>query len=568
MDSQVSRRTLLQLGAGGLALLATGSGLAPPAAASGLVASGPGGAEPWVEGTVAQLQRLMRRGTLSSSELTAAYLGRISALNPVLNAVLETNPDALAIARRRDRERRQGRVRGPLHGIPVLLKDNIATADRMETTAGSLALVGSLVPEDAPLVRRLRSAGAVVLGKTNLSEWANFRGGNPEFPPINGWSGRGGFTRNPVDLGLDPSGSSSGSGAAAAASLATLTVGTETDGSILSPSAEQAVVGIKPTVGLVPGGGIIPIAHSQDAAGPICRTVRDAALLLDTLRRPGRRLHGHRLPHSYADHLDRHALRGARLAFDRRYVDGDYGPGDPEVLDLVGDALDELRRAGATVVDVTSVDPAQPDRSGRVPFDDEFTVLLFEFKVQIAEYLSQLQRTSMRTLADLIAFNRANCATELKWFGQEVFELAEATSGDLGDPEYRAALATSQGFGRGVIDRFRAQDFDAVVIPSGSFGTTVAATAGYPSMSVPAGYLRSGRPVGLWLAAGHLEEARLIRIGYAIEQTLRARTAPTLAGTVPPDPKPFPGCATGTTQRQQRVGGRADAAAGLRRREL
>jgi amidase len=212
MVSELSRRKFLQLGAGGLALLTTGSSLAPPAATAAAVGAshGVGASEPWVEATVGQLQRLMRRGALSSSELTAAYLGRISALDPVLNAVIETNPDALAIARRRDRELRHGRWRGPLHGIPVLIKDNIATADRMETTAGSLALVGSLVPEDAPLVHRLRSAGAVVLGKTNLSEWANFRGGTAEFPPINGWSARGGFTRNPVELSLDPSGSSSG----------------------------------------------------------------------------------------------------------------------------------------------------------------------------------------------------------------------------------------------------------------------------------------------------------------------------------------------------------------------
>jgi amidase len=567
MVSELSRRKFLQLGAGGLALLTTGSSLAPPAATAAVVraSQGLGASEPWVEATVGQLQRLMRRGTLSSSELTAAYLGRISGLDPLLNAVIETNPDALAIARRRDRELRHGRWRGPLHGIPVLIKDNIATADRMETTAGSLALVGSLVPEDAAMVHRLRSAGAVVLGKTNLSEWANFRGGSADFPPINGWSARGGFTRNPVDLSLDPSGSSSGSGAAAAASLAAVTVGTETDGSILSPSAEQAVVGIKPTVGLVSGRGIIPIAHSQDTAGPICRSVRDAALLLDALRRPGRRLHRHRPPHSYADHLDRHALRGARLAFDHRYAEGDYGPGDQEFLDLVAAAVDDMRRAGATVVDVTSVDPAQPDASGRVPFNDEFTVLLFEFKVQIAEYLSRLERTSMRTLADLIAFNRANCATELKWFGQEVFEAAEATSGDLTDPEYRAALATSQGFGRGVIDRYRSQGFDAVVAPSNSFATSVAATAGYPSMSVPAGYLRSGRPVALWLSAGYVEETQLIRLGYAIEQTLKARVAPTQAGSVPPEPKPFPGCATTTGKRG--IDGR-DAAAGLRRREL
>src|SRR3954447_18844973 len=510
------------MGAGGVALLAT-SGVDTGLASA---MSAPVRADPWVETDVRHLQRLMRRGELSSRELTQGYLDRIMRLNPTLHAVLETNPDALRIAKLRDHERRHGHVRGPLHGIPVIVKDNIATADRMETTAGSLALVGSGVPADAAVVRRLRAAGAVILGKANLTEWANFRGGSEQFPPINGWSARGGFTRNPYVLSLDPSGSSSGSAAAAAASLCAVAVGTETDGSILSPSAEQSLVGIKPTVGLVSGRGVIPIAHSQDTAGPIARTVGDAALMLDAIRVPGHHVLGHRVPRTYTHYLEREGLVGANLAYDQRYVNGPYGPGDDAVLQIIDQVLDRMRRAGATISHVTSVDPAKPDASGRIPFDDEFTVLLFEFKVQIAEYLSHLRHTKMRTLADLITFNHAHCARELKWFGQEVFELAEATSGSLRDPEYLAAKATNQGFGRGVINGLLRRGFDAVITPSGSFGPSPTAVAGFPSMSIPVGYTPAGRPVGLWFASGFMREPQLIRMGYALEQLVLAPVPP------------------------------------------
>lgn len=268
----------------------------------------------------------------------------------------------------------------------------------------------------------------------------------------------------------------------------------------------------------------------------------DAALTLDAIRVPGRRVLGHWVPRTYTDCLERDGLVGANLAYDQRYVTGPYGPGDDAVLEIIDHVLDRMRRAGATITNVTSVDPAEPDASGRIPFDDEFTVLLFEFKVQIAEYLSRLRRTEMRTLADLITFNRAHCAQELKWFGQEVFELAEATSGDLRDPEYLAAKATNQGFGRGVINRLLQQGFDAVITPSGSFGTSPAAVAGYPSMSIPVGYTPEGRPVGLRFASGFMREPQLIRIGYALERLLMARNAPQLRGSVPPDPEPFPGC--------------------------
>ncbi len=544
MSKGLTRRAFIELGAAGAVAVAAGGIGARTSSAASRPNRGRGHHDDVsvAELDVTELQRLMRAGQLSSRDLTEAYLERIEQLNPVLHAIIETNPEARKIAHRMDKERRAGHVRGPLHGIPVIVKDNIATDDKMETTAGSLALVGSRVPRDADLVRQLRDAGAVILGKANLSEWANFRG----FGSFNGWSARGGFTRNPYVLDLDPCGSSSGSAAAAAASLCAVAVGTETDGSILCPSGEQSLVGIKPTVGLVSGSGIIPIAHSQDTAGPMTRTVRDAALLLDAIRVPGTQVLGHAVPRTYTEFLDAGALAGARLAYDHRYVEGDFGPGDDEILAVVDGVLGELRDAGADVVDVVSIDPTLPDATGRIPFDDELTVLLFEFKVQIAEYLAPLRHTSMRTLADLIQFNLEHCDQELRFFGQEIFELAEATSGDLSDPEYLAAKATNQGFGKDVIDGFVNDGFDAIITPSFSFGTSPAAVSGYPSMAVPVGYTSAGRPVGLWLATGFMREPTLIGIGYAIEQLLHARVAPTMSGSVPPEPPRFPGCPTTT----------------------
>lgn len=525
----ISRRRFIGYGLVGGATLAGGPLLPRLASASSsTTAAGVG----WEEATVARLQQAMAARRLSAAELTRWYLDRIEDLNPLLGAVIETNPDALDLALQSDAERRHGRLRGPLHGIPVLVKDNIATADRMQTTAGSLALVGSRVRRDADIVRRLRRSGAIVIGKANLSEWANFRG----FAPFNGWSARGGFTRNPYVLDLDPCGSSSGSAAGAAANLATLTVGTETDGSILCPSGEQSIVGIKPTVGLVSQRGIIPIAATQDTAGPMCRTAADAALLLNVLRTPFGSVTGQPLPEDYTTFLDPRALAGARIAYDLRYVEGDFGPGDDALLAVVDEALAAMAAAGAVVEPITSSNPLDPTPAGRIPFDDEFTVLLFEFKVQIAEYLAGVRGSPHETLADLIAFNLAHCEEELRYFGQEIFELAEATSGDLNDPEYLAALETSVGFGRSVIDGAQVQGYDVVVTPSYSFGSSPAATAGYPSMAVPVGYTPQGRPVGLWLAAGFLQEPRLIAIGYAIEQLLQARRPPSFLGAPPPEP--------------------------------
>ena len=357
--------------AGGAALLTGGiTALFQNASAATLGHDGP-----IVEATIPELQALMESGALTSLRLTQTYLERIAKLNPVLAAVIETNPEALEIAARLDAERQSGRLRGPLHGIPILVKDNIATYDEMETTAGSLALVGSEVPSDSVIVRRMRAAGAVILGKANLSEWANFRG----FAPFNGWSARGGFTRDPYRLDFDPCGSSSGSGAAAAANLCAVAVGTETDGSVVCPSGNNLVVGLKPTVGLVSQDGIIPIAHSQDTAGPMCRTVTDAAIMLGVMQSPFGEVIGHTVPRDYTRFLQRGALRGARIGMDRRYFTPAYG-GEDDIIDVVEPALEVMESLGATVVRTDTGD-------SNAYFDAEFTVLLFEFKVQIAEYL-------------------------------------------------------------------------------------------------------------------------------------------------------------------------------------
>src|SRR6185503_12186220 len=442
LDRPLSRRRFLgATAAGSAALLMAGT------ASNVLAGSSPDDAiararrrdedEDWFEASVPTLQRLMKHGDLTSVGLTKAYLRRIRDLNPVLGAVIETNPDALHIAAKRDRERRHGHVRGPLHGIPVLVKDNIATNDRMETTAGSFALVGSQVRRDSTIVARLRKAGAVILGKANLSEWANFRGIIPPGFP-NGWSGRGSFTRNPYVLSWDPCGSSSGSAVAAAANLAALTVGTETDGSIICPAGNNNVVGIKPTLGLVSQRGIIPIGHSQDTAGPMTRTVTDAAILLNTLKSPFGPVKGHKVPRDYRKSLKRGALDGARIGVDRLNFQEEYFA-VPELNLVTERALDVMHDAGATIIDIAPAECPDPNAW----FEPEFTVLLNEFKHDVAAYLKPLRHTKMRTLADLIEFDIDHCEQEMTYFGQETFEAAEATSGDLTDPAYLAARAAS-----------------------------------------------------------------------------------------------------------------------------
>ena len=491
---------------------------------------------PWFEASIPELEALMVSGGLSSVELTEAYLRRTERLDPLLHAVIETNPAALDIAARRDAERRAGRTRGPLHGVPVLLKDNVATNDAMQTTAGSLALVGSRVPRDATIVTRLRAAGAVVIGKANLSEWANFRGLVP--PPVadaglhlNGWSARRGFTRNPYGLALDPCGSSSGSAVAPAANLCTIAIGTETDGSIVCPAGSNAIVGLKPTVGLVAQAGIVPIAHSQDTAGPMVRTVTDAAITLNALRSPFGSVGGRRLPRDYRAFLRRGALRGARIAVDRRLFSGDDSA-DAGLNAVTERALDMLRSLGATLVD-----PIEPPDTKSIN-EDELTVLFSEFKVDIEAYLADLRSTTVRTLSDLIAFNDEHCDDELRFFGQELFHVADATSG-LDDPAYREARARCVEATRANgIDRILAADrLDAIVGPA--YGdSTAPAVAGYPVISVPTGTTDDGRPGGVWLSAGFLAEPTLLGFAFDLENAVGGRPRPTFAGIgpdLPPD---------------------------------
>ncbi len=510
-------------------------------------------AAPWFEASLLELEALMVSGGVSSVELTEAYLRRIERLDPLLHAVIETNPAALEIAGRRDADRRAGRSRGPLHGIPVLLKDNIATYDSMETTAGSLALVGSRVPRDATIVTRLRAAGAVVLGKTNLSEWANFRGVVP--PPVtdgglylNGWSARGGFTRNPYGLALDPCGSSSGSAVAPASNLCAIAIGTETDGSIVCPAGSNAVVGLKPTVGLVAQAGIIPIAHSQDTAGPMTRTVSDAAIALNVLRSPFGAVSGRRLPRDYRAFLRPGALRGARIGVDRRLFSGDSSA-DAGLNAVTERTLEVMRSLGATLVDPIEA----PDTTSI--HDDELTVLFTEFKVDIEAYLAGLRRTTMRTLSDLIDFNDRHCDDELRYFGQELFHVADATRG-LDDPAYREArarcLAATATNG---IDRILAADrLDAIVGPA--YGdSTAPAVAGYPAISIPTGTTDDGRPGGVWLSAGFLAEPTLLGFAFDLESAVGGRPRPAFAGTLPDLPPDAGICAIPVSERRRTTRG-------------
>ncbi|PYP70621.1 MAG: amidase [Gemmatimonadetes bacterium] len=486
------------------------------------------------EATTAGLQEGMRTGKYTSRHLCELYLARIDAMDrrgPTLRAVIETNPDALAVAGQRDEERKAGKLRGPLHGIPVLIKDNIATADRMMTTAGSLALVGGVPPpRDAFIAKRLREAGAVILGKTNLSEWANFRSSHS----VSGWSGRGGQCRNPYATDRNPCGSSSGTGVAIAANLAAAGVGTETDGSVICPSGANSLVGIKPTVGLVSRSGIIPIAHSQDTAGPMCRTVTDAALLLGvlagvdpadaaTVAQPAAT--------DYTRVLDPSGLKGARIGVAR----GAFG--NPEGDRLVNAALEALKAQGAVLVDPVEI-PHLKDYG-----DQEYTVLLYEFKADLNTYLAGLGPTSpMKTLADLIAFNEQHKDTELPYFGQETFTLAQE-KGPLTDDAYVEARAHCRRLSRaeGVDVTFAKDKLDAIVVTTGGppwlidlvngdcsgagGNTSIAAVAGYPSITVPVGY-SFGLPVGMSFIGRPWSESTLIKLAYAYEQAVKPRRPP------------------------------------------
>ena len=527
-NHQISRRSFLGTTAAGSAALLTG-GLATLFKESAL-----GGSNfPFVEATISQLQAAMTNGQLTSKDLVQGYLNRMKQLNPTLHAVIETNPNAVAIATSLDHERKAGHVRGPLHGIPVLVKDNIATLDNMQTTAGSLALYNSRVPADAVIIQRLRAAGAVILGKTNLGEWANFRGFDNVYPLAVGWSARGGDTKNAYDLSYTSWGSSSGSGAGTAASLCSVAVGTETDGSITGPSAVENIVGLKPTLGLVSQDGIVPISHQQDTAGPMARTVTDAAILLGVLQSPFGEVVGHSVPNNYTQFLQRGALQGKRIGRDTRYFDYSYYgsgiPGDEETVAFAQHALDVMQSLGATIVDTDTGDVFAYT-------DDEFTALLFEFKAQIAQYLQTLSHTNMRTLADLIAFDNAHCTQELVYYGQEIFELAQMTSGDLNDPSYVAARNHARSAARAGIDGAMMRDhLDAIVAPHLT-NSTGPAVAGYPNLSMPVGIRSSGRPAGMLIYSTFLHEPQLIGFAYDLEQALNPRRQPQFLGAITPIP--------------------------------
>lgn len=484
---------------------------------------------------VDELQAAMAEGKYSARSLAQLYLERIETIDragPGLRSILECNPDALAIADRLDAERRSGKLRGPLHGIPVLLKDNIDTADAMLTSAGSLALVGAPARADAGLVRRLREAGAVILAKTNLSEWANIRSSRS----TSGWSARGGLTRNPYALDRNTSGSSSGTAAAIAASLGTLGIGTETDGSIISPSSMQGLVGIKPTVGLVSRFGIVPISHSQDTAGPMCRTVRDAAALLGAIAGADARdgatatSAGH-VDSDYARHCDPSGLLGARIGVVRQLFNA--GPWVDQVMER---ALAAMRAAGAILIDPVEV------ATLRQLDEPEFDVLLFELKADIESYLATRGPDfPYKSLADLIRFNEEQREREMPFFGQELFLRAQQ-KGPLTSPDYLQALAKCRALSReqGLDQAIGQHQLDALVAPSGSpawvsdlvngdhfvgGSSSLCAVAGYPAITVPAGFV-FGLPVGVTFMGPAWSEATLVRLAYAFEQATHARKPP------------------------------------------
>jgi amidase len=489
-----------------------------------------------VESSVADLQAAMAAHKASAQSLTRASLARIGTLDragPALHAVIETNPDALAIAAALDRERAAGRVRGPLHGIPVVIKDNIDTADRMQTSAGSLALVGAPAARDAFVVQRLRAAGAVIVAKTNLSEWANIRSNHAS----SGWSARGGQTRNPYGAGRNPCGSSSGTGAAIAASLAVVGLGTETDGSIVCPSSVAGLVGLKPTIGLVSRSGIVPISHSQDTAGPMGRSVADVAAVLtaiagvDPQDRATLAAQGH-VERDYTAFLDRDGLRGVRIGVARKKVTG-YNPHTDALFEQ---AIADLKRLGAEIVD-----PADFGSLGQYD-DDEMEVLMYELKHDLNAYLATRTGVPVHTLADVIAFDDAHRDVEMPWFGQELFLQAQL-KGPLTDDAYVKAAEQARRLARaGIDDVLQANRLDAIVAPTGSpawltdhvngdsfqgSSASPAAVAGYPSITVTMG-LAQGLPVGLSFFGTAWSEGKLLRLAYAYEQGTHHRQPPPL----------------------------------------
>ncbi len=533
-----SRRSFLQstITAGTAAALYPALGVARANAAEPAAKSAPE-VNPFEleEMTISELQDGMKSGKFTARSLVEKYSARIDEVDkhgPAVNAVIEMNPEALAIADALDQERKSKGPRGPLHGIPVLIKDNIATADRMMTTAGSLALVGSKPAKDSFVAQKLRAAGAVILGKTNLSEWANIRSSHS----TSGWSGRGGLTRNPYALDRNPCGSSSGTGAGISANFAAVGIGTETDGSIVCPSSLNGLAGIKPTVGLVSRANIIPISHSQDTAGPMCRTVRDAAILLGALTGvdvddSATAASAGKSQTDYAQYCDPNGLKGARIGVARKFF------GFSDAVDaLMTQSLDLMKQQGATLVD-----PADIETLGK--FDDsEFMIFLYELKSDLNAYLARLQPGSpVRTLKDIIEFNERNRQKEMPYFGQDIFIKSEAKGG-LTEKEYLDAVAKNHQLARveGIDALMDKHQLDAIVAPTGGpawltdlvtgdhFGggsSNAAAVAGYPNINVTAGSIM-GLPVGISFFGRAWSEPTLIKIAYSFEQASKVRQAP------------------------------------------
>jgi amidase len=529
---------------GASAAVAAAPAVASLARASAALASPP--AQELEEATVADLQAAMAAGRMTALSLVQRYQSRIRVLDAKVRSVIELNPDAESIARRLDAERRAGHVRGPLHGIPILLKANIDTGDLMQTTAGSLALVGRPPAQDSTVAANLRNAGAVILGKTNLSEWANFRG----FASTSGWSGVGGLTNNPYVLDRNACGSSSGSGAAASASFAAVSIGTETDGSIVCPANENGVVGIKPTVGLTSRAGVVPISHSQDTIGPHARTVVDAAAVLTALvsrtadpRDPATAVGRNKIPPDYSAFVNPNGLRGARIGIPRAGV---FDTIPSIVTDVFDAAVETMEAAGATIVDPADIPTIDAINSGA----DEITVLLYEFKRDLNAYLATRSGVPIRTLADAIAFNEAHADAELKWFGQELFEIAESDPFSAADYATALANARRNGGPDGIDAALAAANLDALVMPTDSpawttdlvlgdhfiFGTSsAAAIAGYPIINVPMGDV-FGLPVGMSFVGTAFSEGRLITLASGFEAARDARIVPQYLPTLPTAP--------------------------------
>lgn len=477
------------------------------------------------------LQQKMEAGELTAESICKKYLDRIALVDPHLKAIIELNPDSLDIAKKLDEERQNGKVRGPLHGIPVMIKDNIDTGDKMQTTAGSLGMEGNVVESDAFIVKKLRNAGAVLLGKTNLSEWANFRSTNSS----SGWSGRGGQVRNPFCLDRSPCGSSSGTGAAVSGNLCTIGIGTETNGSIVCPSGINGVVGIKPTLGTWSRQGIIPIAHSQDTAGPMARNVTDAAILLGALAEfdssdAETHLERGKIYDDYTSFLKPDGLKGKRIGIASQMI-----PSHSKVNELLKNAIQAMQNSGAELVEDLEFE------TNRKWGNPSYEVLLYEFKADLNKYLQEHPAAPRKSLAELIEFNKANADKEMPWFGQEIFEAAQE-KGDLNSEEYLQALADSKRYAgkEGIDAMMDANNLDAIIAPTNgptwsidwvngdSFtggSSSPAAISGYPNITVPMGFV-DGLPIGLSFFGRAWSEPVLLEIAYAFEQTTKHRKAP------------------------------------------